>query len=235
MKRCGYAVLAALAAGCAPWQSPDPVSPTSYASARAGIERTVGRLRRVAVLVVGQAPPRACVPTSDEAAWIAVPDEELTAQVLAARRGYEVVESGVAAGEAEAVAADVLRLVKEPDAVGPALASHVAALRKLERIDALIVVHGRSSCGNANEFLRGSMTLFTLGLHAWSPDPNTQQLYPSDRAWIIEAAGVRVVWRRAIGMLGTASTWLRWQDDTRSRMEILFEDLESAVPRLLVR
>lgn len=243
------ALLAAgLLAGCAgSWQTESPVTPSSYQSARDRMARTEGKLRRLAVLALDQAAPKACGRQTDNEATIDRADDTSRQQLVDAK-GYELVEidaqrlaAWLDAPALAALGADILaRLVDKPGAApaaGSPLQRLLERLRTEGRADGLLVLHRRTTCSNAITPLRAMLGIGTLGLSEVWPDERLQQLDALHGGAMFETASGRLVWR----LDTTAEVGARVQDyfsfggAARPGFARVIDALEPAVPRLLTR
>lgn len=229
-------------AGCAPWQTQQVVTPSSYQHSRAQVERSVGQLRRLAVLQIQQQAPRDCHAGSDgEAHFTAVPEEVLVRQ-LTQEKGYEVVVPDIAglppslALNPQAFLSEAVQwhVTDETAPVGPATRQLLGHLRQSKQVDGLLVLRVSSTCANADRKLRGFMSVMTLGLHAKWPDPRTLELYSACTAWIYETAKTRLVWQHGITQCDPAVP-LRGGAMRPTAFRELLAPLESAVPRILTQ
>lgn len=230
-----------LLTGCAPWQTQETVTPSSYQHSRAQVERSVGKLRRLAVLQIHQQAPSEChAGSAGEARVTAVPEEVLNEQ-LRRDKGYEVIEPDLLAvaqttsfrSDAFLAEATQWQVTDEAAKVGPATRQLLDHLRQRERADGLLVVRVASTCENADRRLRGFLSVMTLGLHAKWPEPRTLELYSACTAWIYESANARLVWQHGITQCDPTlpSRGLM----KRTELRELLAPLEAAVPRILTR
>lgn len=234
--------------GCGTWQTSEPITPASYQISREGVSRSVGKLRRMAVLQVVQAAPKACGATVDAEAAMHPVDLEVREELLARRKGYEVIvpdaeryaEWLVPPGSA-AFVGEVMQwpLTVEDFSVGPMTRVLLERLRLDEQVDGLLVLRVQYTCQNALMPLRGFMAIATLGISEILPDPRLRETYKVYRAAVFETSSGRVVWQ-----VGQNSEILRWTDGfsprdakvgTPTDMQRLFEDFESSVPKILTR
>lgn len=238
---------AILLAGCAPWQTSEPVTPASYQSSRERIPRSVGKLRRMALLWVEQGPPDACVAGAKAEAALQQAASGLREDMLTGRKGYDVIipdalryAAWLAPPGSQALVDDILHLPSAPDgaAPGPSLRALIERLRVDDLVDGLLIVHMQSTCSNANPAFRALMSTFTLGMHALWPDARTQEQFRHGRALVFETSTGHLVWRNEAFI--TATGWGRSLNpftgrDARPDDEILLQDLETAVPKILTR
>ncbi len=243
----GRAALAVAAgvtlSACAPWQTQQPVQPSSYEQSHEHVERKAGRLRRLALLSIQQAPPAACGTPSDGQAAV-VPLEDAVRQFLVDRKGYELLdaEALLDAAATDAVLQELVRVDTGPDG-GPIAAAATRAL--LERLraqrhaDGLLVLHRQDSCANAVRAMRGVMALGTLGLSELKPSPEMQRIETLCFLSIFETSTGRLVWRHAVDRTQRALERLSLSDDPppsgRCAFERYLAPLEAAVPKLLTR
>lgn len=234
-------ILSAPLSGCAPWQTQEAVTPSSYQHSRAQVERSVGKLRRLAVLQIHQQAPSEChAGSAGEARFTAVPDEVLDQQ-LRHDKGYEVIVPDLLAvaqttsfrSEAFLAEATQWQVSDETAKVGPTTRQLLDHLRQRERADGLLVLRVASTCENADRRLRGLLSVMTLGLHAKWPEPRTLELFSDCTAWIYESAKARLVWQHRITQCDPTlpSRGLM----KRTELRELLAPLETAVPRILTR
>lgn len=247
--RCRLPIAAAVAgmvlAACAPWQSPAPVTPASYQSARDRIERTVGKLRRLAVLQVVQEANSNCGEGLSERAALA-PVTEAVRSLLAESKGYELADAGLPAGATEPADPATAPLVKEllqlgagpaDAACGPLTCALLARLRQEQRVDGLLVLHTRYTCPNALPGFRPLIAIFSLGLSEALPEAQLRDLVPLHAAFVFDTGSGHVLWRHGVGL--TAQI-LAPQEAARLHggflgVEAVLEGIEPAVPKILVR
>lgn len=238
---------AALLAGCAGnWQTEAPVTPSSYQSSRDRMARTEGKLRRLAVLVLDQAAPKACGRHTDNEVSVDGADD-FSRRQLVDTKGYELVDLDArrlatwldAAGLA-ALGTDILASVDGPGlaaAPGSPLDRLLVRLRIDEKADGLLVLHRRMTCGNAITPMRALLGIGTLGLSEVWPDEKLQQLEIYHAGAMFETASGRLVWRRDT----SADLGARLQDffsisgPRHAGLARVIDALEPAVPRLLTR
>lgn len=249
----GFVALAAglaclVVPGCGTWQTSEPITAASYQTSREGVPRSVGKLRRMAVLKVVQAAPKACGATADTEATINSVDPEVRDELLARRKGYEVIvpdaeryaEWLVPPGSA-AFVAEVMQwpLTVADFSAGPMTRALLERLRLDEQVDGLLVLRVQYTCTNAITPFRGLMAIGTLGLSEILPDPRLRETYKLYRVAVFETSSGRVVWQ-----VGQSSEILRWTDGFSPRdpkvgaptdMQRIFEDFESSVPKILTR
>lgn len=234
--------LVSLLMGCAPWQTQQVVTPSSYQHSRAQVERSVGQLRRLAVLQIQQQAPRDChAGSAGETRFTAAPQEVLVQQ-LTQEKGYEVVVPDIEdlppglAFNPEAFLSEAAQwhVTDETAPVGPATRQLLDHLRQSARADGLLVLRVANTCANADRKLRGFMSVMTLGLHAKWPDPRTLDLYSACTAWIYETAKTRLVWQHGITQCTPALPFPGGAMRQAAIHELL-APLETAVPRILTR
>ncbi len=234
-------------AGCAPWQTSEPVTPASYEVSRAKVSRTVGKLRRLVVLRIDEAPPKACGQAFDGGAGLALDDPTGFVGTMITHKGYEVVvldasrfAAWLGAGGGDDFVDELLARLHEPGdgSAAPLTAALLERLRAEERVDGLLVLGTELTCLNANPALRGAYTLGTLGAHALWPDRTWQQTYPVHRVLVFETTSARVVWRNEWNAMNQAADHFRSMaspTDGPLPLESLLEPLEPAVPKVLTR
>jgi hypothetical protein len=249
----GICLCAALTA-CTPWQSSAPVTAVSYQTSREQLQRTVGKLRRLAALQV-RIVPRVCAGGTDGVGRLTALDPTAR-DLLAQRKGYELIEpdgalplAGVGDPQEATSAALVADLLAAKDAaqpVGPALAAWLGRLRERERVDGLLVLKQEVSCLKSSPMTRGLLALGTfgiteaLGLAVGGMDAPTDEYLD---VVVFETASSRMVWRNVYGRLeqelvkppmtlagpGHVDAVRAWS------ITHVLEALEPAVPRLLTR
>lgn len=239
--------LAALTAGCAgSWQTEGPVTPSSYQTSRDRLARTEGKLRRLAVLVLEQAAPKACGRGTDNETRVESADESMR-QPLVERKGYELVDldaQRLAAWLDEPararLGADLLGQLDKPDTPPPAgspLHRLLQHLRNDERADGLLVLHRRTTCQNAVTPMRALLGIGTLGLSEVWPDERLQQLDVYHAGGLFETASGRVVWRvdTAADLGARVQDFLSLGAAKPTGFARVIDRLEPAIPRLLTR
>ncbi|WP_024301816.1 hypothetical protein [Pseudogulbenkiania sp. MAI-1] len=235
-----------LLAACSAWESKQPVSPVSYQSAREGIPRTVGRLRRLAPIPIVQQPAKICLYGNDE---IAIDYDngffQLVADYLAQRKGYELILPDPDRYPEWLVPPRNLPFLQEittwsvnsqvEQLPGSSSRRLLERLRTGEVADGVLILHIHNSCSMANATERAMFGIMTLGFNELLTNPELEKPYITYRVSILEAASARPVWRIAV-----REDWLRtrrqlkWGGE-RTDEEYLFEDLEPAIPKLLTR
>lgn len=233
--------------GCAPWQSNAPVTPSSYAQARDVVPRTLGRLRRLVLVELDRASPKACDAGTDGEATLTAPDPDARA-ILAERKGYELVDPAPDAGQlwlddsaVQALAQDMLRARDGGDTLQ--LAAPVRAqldrLRAERQVDALFVVEVESTCAMDNTLLRGATAIVTLGMSELTKNPELRRHYSVYTAAAFESASGRLVWHHhVLGSAGSLLDAVRLLKDPAAAtplLERLLEPVEPAVPKILTR
>jgi hypothetical protein len=222
-----------LCAGCGgkTWQTAQPVTPTTYERVGAPVERTIGKLRRLAVLPVKMdvtlplfggafSEPR----TRDAEARLAATWAGRTTAFLSGTKGYEIVPlEALGAGEAALSAlADWAPDAEEDATAPPDTAAAVASLARRLGVDGFVAVRGLQRAPNASLVL----TILTASLTWPLIALENREAY---RAAVVEAATGRVVWRarvwHASPFLGGAARRLNPED--------LFGRIEHAVPIVL--
>lgn len=234
-------------AGCAPWQTSEPVTPASYEISRAKVSRTVGKLRRLVVLRVDQAPPKACGQAYDGEASLGLDDPAGFVGTMITSKGYEVIvldesrfSDWLGAASRDGFVVELLARLHEAGdgSAAPLTAALLERLRAEQRVDGLLVLGTELTCLNANPALRGAYTLGTLGAHALWPDRTWQQTYPVHRVLVFETTSARVVWRNEWNAMNQAVDHFRNMASPKegpTPVESLLEPLEPAVPKVLTR
>jgi hypothetical protein len=234
-------------AGCAPWQTSEPVTPASYEVSRAKVSRTVGKLRRLVVLRVDQAPPKACGQNFDGDVSLGPDDPTGFVGTLITDKGYEVIVLDEArfadllgAPGRDVLVAELLARLHEPGdgSAGPATSALLERLREDDLVDGLLVLGSELTCLNANAAMRGLYSIGTLGMHAIMPNRDWQQTYPTYRVMVFETTSARVVWRNEWNAWSQASDYFRGMASAKEGplpIESLLEPLEPAVPKVLTR
>jgi len=234
-----------LLAGCAAWQTEKPVTPSSYQKSREQVPRNVGKLRRLAVLPIHQTAPSVCGIGNSEidiSPGIPVPG---ATEFLTTQRGYELIpldperyRQWLDSSSNQAFLKEIAEWSTETSAdtpPGPLTESLVEYARTGDNADGLLVFFTHYSCDRANPALRALFGISTAGISEFVPGP-IQNVHPTYRVAILEAATKRPVWRVAM-----PDPWLATRarsplfDKKMSYPEILFEDLEPAIPKLLTR
>lgn len=243
--------LAGVLAGCAPWQSGAPVQAVSYQTSREQLPRTVGKLRRLAVLQM-RVVPRGCA-GSTEGLGRPTALEPAARELLAQRRGYELIEPDAAhplAGIGDpadaatvALAADLMAARDPAQPPGTALAAWLARLRQDGRVDGLLVLRLEQACLQSSPATRGLLALFSLGVSEVVGLDATQPIEEYLEAAVFETASARMVWRNVYGRLEQQLVKPPPAPGGAGRVEAvrpwavvhLLEGIEPAVPRLLTR
>lgn len=239
------ALLALLLAGCAPWQSSAPVTPSSYSVAREAMPRTLGRLRRLAVIELQRRPPSAC-DSASHGETVAGELSPVVRELLQDRKGYEIVAPDPGADDAAgadvvaALAADMARARHGDEAMQLAAPARdwLAQLRTRRQVDALLVVLVESTCANAIGLLRGSMALSTLGLSEKYRSPDLIRPETLYAAAAFESASGRLVWRHELGRGAVLLDSVRRMGGSGTRppgLEQLLDPIEPALPKILTR
>lgn len=227
---------------CAPWQTQRPVQPSSYERSFEHVERKAGRLRRLALLSIHQAPPSACgTPSHGEAAL--APIDDAVRHLLVEQKGYELVDpaSQPDAAIGDAVLRELLHLDPGPGELQAPAATQalLAQLRETLHVDGLLVLHRQDSCANAIRAMRGLMAIGTLGLSELMPSPELQKIESLCFLSILEASSGRLVWRRAVDRTQLALEYFVRDAAPPPSGHCAFDrflaPLEPAVPKLLTR
>lgn len=243
--------LGAVQIGCAPWQTSAPVTPVSYQISREQLPRTVGKLRRLAVVQL-RLVPQGCAGGTD-GAWQLTALDPTAREILAQRKGYELIEPDAAhrlAGVGDRLDATTAPLVAEllaaKDAAlppGSALAGWLARLREVERVDGVLVLKQEVACLKSSTATRGLLALFTFGISEVLPADFSQPMAEYLEVVVLETASSRLVWRNAYGRLEqelvkppmTFNGPMRGDALRVWSMTHVLQPLEPAVPRLLTR
>lgn len=235
-----------LAACGTTWQTDRPVTPTSYHSSRAHIERTTGKLRRlVAVALTQQAPPicrdgSGTLAVDYEAAW---PGAE---RYLVDDKGYDILRLDPTADEDWLLPEKNGALLREladwsadgkADAPPGPLTLALLARLKTRGADGLLVFHDHRTCRMAQPAHRLSMGVLTIGMNEIPllTDPTMRDVHSIYRVAIVETSSQQPVWRRTLDMYWRATADEFAYPKPRDTISVLFEDLEPAVPGLLTR
>jgi len=243
--------LCAALTACAPWQTSAPVTAVSYQASREQLPRTVGKLRRLAVLQV-RVVPRVCAGGTDDVGR-PTPVDPTARDLLTQRKGYELMEPDAAhplAGVGDPLdatsAALVVDLLAAKDAEqppGPALAAWLGRLREGERVDGLLVLKQEVSCLKSSPATRGLLALFTFGVSEAVGLDATQPMAEYLDVVVFETASSRMVWRNVYGRVEQelvkpppSLTGPGRKDAVHAwAIAHVLEALEPAVPRLLTR
>ena len=229
------------------WQTGEPITPTSYQVSRERISRGVGKLRRMAVLQVEQTEPKACDASHDPVARLDAVDVELSEELLARQRGYEVIVPSVERHaewlmppRSAALMDEVVRWPATVDAfsAGPATRALLGHLQVDEKVDGLLILRVQQSCNNAHAGLRGLLAIGSLGMSEAFPNWGMLQLYKVYRAAVFETRSARVVWQVGQDPIDQQSeVWMgaRSKDNVYNDLGHLFETLENATPKILTR
>jgi hypothetical protein len=212
-------VVSMAVAGCAPWQTSEPVTPASYKISSARISRTVGKLRRLAVLRVDQAPPKACRQGFDCAASLGSDDPKGFVGTIITNKGYEVIVLDEARyadwlrpPSRDGLAVELFAHLHEPGdgSAGPRTRALLEQLREEDRVDGLLVV-------GAEYFL---------------------EAYPVYRVLVFETTSARAVWRNEWNSTNQLADHFKNMGAPQAGLlpvESLLEPLEPAVPKVLTR
>jgi hypothetical protein len=206
-------------AGCAPWQTSEPVTPSSYEVSRAKISRTVGKLRRLVVLRVDQAPPKACRQGFDCAPNLGSDDPTGFVGTILTSKGYEVIvldeeryADWLEPPNRDGFAVELLAQLHRPGdgSAGSRTRALLERLREEERVDGLLVL-------GAGYFL---------------------EAYPVYRVMVFETTSARAVWRNEWNSLNQLADHFKNLGSPGAGLlpvETLLEPLEPAVPKVLTR
>jgi hypothetical protein len=239
------ASIAAAVVACGTWQSSAPVEPASYRVSRARVERSLGLLRRLAVVQLNQDAPPGCHPSMHDQARLAGVDEIVT-KALVERKGYELVlprsdPHGEAWSDADdtPLVRELLALASGSGAAsgGATLRDALKRLRDSEQVDGLLVVHVRRTCARATTGLRPLLAIGSLGLSEVLVDPSLQDLVIDFSVFVLESQSAQVVWRHRRNYFVDRMDWLgsRKPWDTWDGLRKIVDAIEPAVPKLLVR
>lgn len=230
--------------GCAAWQTAETVTPISYSVSRERIPRTIGKLRRLALIPLYQPAPKICNGSGNGPAL--APDQWYVGPALTSLqdKGYEIVLLK------EIIDAHTRNQLLNPsflESIGkwsiqtqgpldPSLGNAISSFGKQNNFDGLLILQMEETCPFANQAFRTLLGISTLGLSEFLPNPSLQQIHYEIWATIIEVSGARPVWRSHV--LPELIDW--WQDgpfatERRSATDSLFEDLEAAIPKILTR
>lgn len=242
--------LCAALTACAPWQTSTPVSAVSYQFSREQVPRTVGKLRRLAVLQV-RVVPRGCADSTDGLGRLIALDPTARA-LLSQRKGYDLLEPDAAhplAGvgvpldaTTQTLVADLLAARDAAHAPGPALAAWLGHIRDAERVDGVLVLKQEIVCFKAMPVTRVLGALLSFGVTEALGDA-TQPVAEYLDAAVFETVSSRMVWRNVYGELeqtlvkppmrvtgpGREAAIRAWS------IEHVLGAIEPAVPRLLTR
>lgn len=231
--------------GCAPgvWQTEQTVSPMSYQASFGHIPRNVGKLRRPDVLGIYSQPPKICAPNSD--ARIMALNPTIMLDYLKTHKGYELSELDATRYQAWISNAYNQEFLKElvewsantaKDApLGPLGTALLEQIKASEKVDGLLLIHIQDSCLLAIPEHRAALALMTLGMNELLPSRDSTELHSICRAAILETTSSKVVWRNSLGMDMSHIRHFSCQKDNENHMDVLFKDLEPAIPKLLTR
>lgn len=255
--RLGHALLlmiAVLSAGCVQsWTTEQAVTPSTYGASLARVPRTVGMLRRLAVLPIVQDLPAICREGTDDRPTISAPGGIAGTLVSRIRdgKGYEVIPLDAALYREwlespgnQSFLEEITRWsisTGEGDQVGELTGKLLSRLAEEKAVDGLLVLHVRRRCEMASDALRSLRGVLTLGLNELWPDADMLAPYREYRASILEAASGRPVWRGLVRPMPNPPAG-RYAPDPATMYPVLypthdklFESLEPAVPKLLTR
>lgn len=229
---------ALLLAACAPYESTEKVTPVSYRQAEDALGRKVGLLRRMALMELSQAPPKACGADHDgRLAWSGVDPDML--RVLGKEKGYELIDVDVSAQPSALL--DEIGSWPAPEKLvkaGPGLGALLESLRSRHQVDALLVRLDRRTCQMAEPVLRAAMGAMTLGLNELLPHPEMTKIYLVTQAWVFETATSRLVWQHSVFQIQQefdAFLQSRPHGARPTLTDELLAPLEPAIPRVLTR
>lgn len=241
-RRAWLVIASLLFAGCAAWQTDQPVTPSSYQFSREKVPRTVGKLRRLVALPIRHDAPEIC---GQHAALTIDYEHKRFKQAviyLTEHKGYETLHldtdryrTWLAAGQNQAFLSELADWAENSgEAVSPGAATQalLARMRALDAADGLLVFDIHNTCVLANPAGRAFFGVFTLGLSEWLPGGDTKKIYEVYRLAILETASSRPVWRKQVL---TDPDVQRYSWKGTSAIENLFEDLDQAIPKLLTR
>lgn len=235
---------------CAPWQTSAPVRAVSYQTSREHVPRTVGKLRRLAVLQV-RLVPRGCADSTDGQGRLTALDPTAR-MLLAQRKGYELLEPDAAHplagvgdpldGTTRTLVADLLAASDAAHIPGPALAAWLDRMREAERVDGLLVLKQEIVCFKAMPLTRVMGALLSFGVTEALGDA-TQPVAEYLDAVVFETASSKMVWRNRYGRLEQELVKPPMMPTGEGRMEAIrawsmehvLGAIEPAVPRLLTR
>lgn len=230
--------------GCAPWQTAQPVHPTSYQVSREHIPRTVGKLRRIALIGIHQSAPKACEGNGEVTLLHQGLDAE-AATYLGDIKGYEVILPNHAGGLEWAPPGQEQALLEEIAAwskntrddatLGPLTLALLDRAGHDARVDGLVLLHVELTCARANQPFRVFLGVASLGVSEVLPDPKLAVTYPVYRAAILETSGHRCVWRNMPSPAWKGTRDYFKQGAIKPAVHELFDELEPAIPKLLTR
>lgn len=232
--------------GCASWQTEETVIPVSYTVSRERIPRTVGKLRRLALIALYQPAPKICNGSGERPALS--PEQWYAGSALAylQDKGYEVLPLEAAIDE------PTRNILLNPDFLArlgewstqtqgnspldPNLREAISILGKKNNFDGFLILQIEETCTLANKAFRTSLGIMSLGVSELLRDPKLQQIHSGLWATIVEVSGAHPVWRSHV--FPELLDW--WQggpfaSERKSVMDTLFEDLEPATPKILTR
>ena len=229
------------------WQTSEPITPTSYQVSRERLSRSVGKLRRMAVLQVEQPAPKACGASGDPAPQFHAVDDELRDEVLARRKGYEVIVPDPQR-DAEWLmppgsAAFLQEVMRWPPGVedfpaGPATKALLEHLHRVDQVDGLLILRVQDTCGNADPGVRTLVGVFSAGLSEILPNRQMTEVHKFYRAAVFETSSAHVVWQVGLPADDVNLNYYlgpQNQKTTPKKMEQVFESLEPATPKVLTR
>ncbi|MEN9315148.1 MAG: hypothetical protein RIS35_1541 [Pseudomonadota bacterium] len=247
-------MIAVLTAGCVQsWTTEQPVTPSTYGASLARIPRTVGMLRRLAVLPISQDLPAICREGTDDRPAISAPGGIAGDLVRRIRdeKGYEVLPLDAAlyrawleSPENQPFLEEITRWsvsTGEGARVGALTGELLSRLAEGKAFDGLLILHVRRRCQMASDTLRGLRGVMTLGLNEMWPDADMLTPYLEYRASILEAASGRPVWRGLVRLMPRPTQAPHAGAPAASypmlypTVDKLFEGLEPAIPKLLTR
>lgn len=247
---CGILLLGAFLflPSCAPSQTITQVTPSSYRESFETVPRTVGKLRRLVMMSVIQPAPPVCTERNIEQFTQRSQDKINEAYyLLSERKGYEIVPIVSAAYEAKAqIPAGRLAEYSshflaewarksDADAVPPDVIKRIIdAVGSPVQADGVVVLHAMQTCFAAEHpTLRGLAAIFSLGTTEIPGNPDTFKALPEFVITICERHSGRIVWKNTSSRVESERFWRPTKHG--SDMELLFNSLENAVPKVLTR
>lgn len=235
---------------CGPLQTTTQITPSSYRESFEAVPRTVGKLRRLVMVSVIQPAPAVCAGGKEKF------DKDSQDKIgeayyhLYEKKGYDVIPVESFAYEAKAqipakkLAEYSTQLAdwtgkSEPDGTPTDSIKHIIDDIGLPvQADGVVILHAFESCLAADSpALRGLIAISSLGLSeipASRDNPNSPfKTFPKFVVAVCETRSGRIVWKNTSDRARMIKLW-KWTKPG-TELELLFDPLDNAVPKVLTR
>lgn len=226
---------------CVQWQTTAQITPSSYQESFETVPRTVGKLRRLVMVSVIQPAPAVCTVGVVERSRDKIAEAY---RILSEKKGYEVIPIENPAyqtkaqlpvdrlAEYSAQLADWTRK-SDADAIPPDPIRHIIdAIGLPVGADGVVVLHILQTCPAAEPpppTLRVLSAILSLGASEIPNRNAVQQIVVN----ICEMRSGRIVWKNTLERAQSIRFWKPTK--TATDIELLFDSLDNAVPRVLTR